>query len=102
MEKMDDSTELACYEKILQFYETCQDSREKIEIWKSRSLINLMNKLAETKNKRLIRNAIILLISLFEDIPPDIYNNRGIDINRLSEKDRKKILAKLESEFLPN
>ncbi|MHA1148905.1 MAG: hypothetical protein ACTSR8_11765 [Promethearchaeota archaeon] len=98
----DDSLEIDCYEKILNYFNNCQDPREIKEIWKSRSLITLMKKLISTQNKRLIRNALILLLSLFEDMPPDIFNNRGIDINRLTGNDRDLVLSKLKGEFLPN
>jgi hypothetical protein len=42
------------------------------------------------------------MLSLFEDIPPDMYNNRGVDINRISRRDRKSLIANLKEEFLPN
>lgn len=98
----DDSLEIDCYEKILNYFNSCEDSRDKREIWKSHSLITLMNKLMRTQNKRLIQNALILLLSLFEDMPPDIFNNRGIDFNRLTGDDRDLVLSKLKGEFLPN
>jgi len=99
----EDSLETDCYDKILKFFISCQEeSRDRKEIWKSTTLITLMKQLARTKNKKLTKNAIILMITLFEDIPPDIYNNRGININRLSENDRESVLSSLKEEFLPN
>ena len=94
--------EIDCYEKILKFFHKRHHNRDKTEIWKNQSLIQLMKKLQKTKDKRTIRNALILLISLFEQIPPDIYNNRGININRLSEDDRRMVQDALKKEFIAN
>ena len=58
--------------------------------------------LDKTKNRVLVTNAIILILSLFEDIPPDTFNNRGVNINRITGKDRKSLVADLKDEFLPN
>ena len=55
-----------------------------------------------TQDRAFVANALILILSLFEDIPPDLYTNRGHNIDRISEKDRKSIILKLKNEFLPN
>jgi len=94
--------ELDCYLKILEYFQTGKVNREKTEIWKDHSLIELMKLLDKKKNRVLVTNALILMLSLFEDIPPDTYNNRGVDINRISIKDRKSLIADLKEEFLPN
>ena len=97
-----DEFELDCYLKIIDFFKNKKVNKEKTEIWKSQSLIKLMNFLDRSKNKTLVANAIILILSLFEDIPPDTYNNRGVDVNRISEKDRRSLISELKDEFLPN
>jgi len=97
-----DEFELDCYLKIIDFFKNKKVNKEKTEIWKSQSLIKLMNFLDRSKNKTLVANAIILILSLFEDIPPDTYNNRGVDVNRISEKDRRSLISELKNEFLPN
>ena len=95
--------ELDCYLKILNYFRCKKINREKKEIWKSQSLIELMDLLDQTKNKNVITNAIILILSLFGEIPPDIYDNHGVDIRRISEKDRKDFINEaLKNEFLPN
>ena len=94
--------ELDCYLKILEFSQNENVNREQTEIWKDRSLIELMKLLDKKKNRVLVTNAIILMLSLFEDIPPDTYNNRGVNINRISVEDRKSLIADLKEEFLPN
>ncbi|MFW9942844.1 MAG: hypothetical protein ACFFFT_17550 [Candidatus Thorarchaeota archaeon] len=94
--------ELDCYLKILEYFQTGKVNREQTEIWKDHSLIELMKLLDKKKNRVLVTNALILMLSLFEDIPPDIYNNRGVDINLISRRDRESLIADLKEEFLPN
>ena len=76
--------ELDCYLKILEYFQHEKVNREKTEIWKDHSLIELMKLLDKAKNRVLVTNSLILMLSLFEDIPPDTYNNRGVDINHIS------------------
>jgi len=97
-----DDLELECYLKIIDYFQKEKISREEIEIWKSQSIIELMKYLEHTHNRALVTNALILLLSLFEDIPPDTYNNRGVNINRLSKRDKSSMIEDLKEEFLPN
>ena len=54
------------------------------------------------RNRVLVTNAIILLLSLCEDIPPDGYNTRGVDINSISARKKNLLMVDLRNEFLPN
>ncbi|MFX1363902.1 MAG: hypothetical protein ACFFCE_14020 [Promethearchaeota archaeon] len=72
------------------------------EIWISNSIIELMKLLKQTRNKDFVANAIILLLSLFEKRPTDLYSNRGHHINNISKKDKKFLISELKDEFLPN
>ena len=94
--------ELDCYLKILEYFQNENVNRERTKIWKDHSLIELMKLLDKAKNRVLVTNSIILMLSLFENMPPDTYNNRGVNINRISVKDRKSLIADLREEFLPN
>lgn len=94
--------ELNCYVKIINAYLNKEEEPEKTEIWKNRALIYLMRMLDDNRSDLQVRNAIILLITLFEDIPPDLFNNRGNDIKKLTKKERESMLANLKTEFLAN
>lgn len=97
-----DELELDLYLKIIEYFQKEKESREEIQIWKNKSILELMKYLRRTENRIFVRNALILILSLFEDIPPDIYNNRGININRVSQKDKSFLIENLKEEFLPN
>ena len=94
--------EVEFYLKIVDYFQDDNISREKREIWKNQSIIQLMNLLERTQNRTFVTNALILLLSLLEDNPPDIYSNRGRNVNCISTKDKKSLILELENEFLPN
>ncbi|MFW9946659.1 MAG: hypothetical protein ACFFDX_07500 [Candidatus Odinarchaeota archaeon] len=100
MTSANDELELEYYTKIINFFKSQPSNKDSIEIWKNKSFIELMKVLERTKNKKLVQNAIILIISLFEQLPPDLYNNRGINANFISKKDKKSYLSVLKSEFI--
>ena len=100
--KNSEDFELDLYLKILDCFQNESISREKKEIWKNQSIIKLMNLLERTKNRTLVTNALILLLSLFETTPSDIYNNRGVNSNNIPQRDKKYLIEKLMQEFLPN
>ncbi len=94
--------ELDLYMQILDYFQKDKVNKENTEIWKDQSFIELMKLLDQKKNRDLVTNSIIIILSLFEDIPPDTFNNRGVNINRISIEERKSLIAGLEEEFLPN
>ena len=94
--------ELELYLKIVDYFQDDNINPENKEIWLNQSIIKLMKLLKRTQNRTLVANALILLLSLFEDIPPDLYTNRGHNINSISEKDKKSLISQLKNEFLPN
>ncbi|MFX1374374.1 MAG: hypothetical protein ACFFA0_01045 [Promethearchaeota archaeon] len=94
--------ELEVYSQIIDYYQDESINRDKKEIWINKSIIELMKYLKRTRNRKLVTNALILILSLSEDIPPDIYNNRGVSFNRISKKDKSILIEGLKEEFLPN
>jgi hypothetical protein len=96
--------EVICYEKILEYYQMQKEKdREEINLWKHRTIVKIMEIWNKTKSLTLVRNSLILIISLFGNIPPDpLFNNRGININLLSKDDRQILVDQLKGEFLGN
>jgi len=94
--------EVECISKLLDFYQSEILNHGYHEIPISFLLIKLMEILKRTNNKTLITKALIITISFFERIPPDIYNNQGIEIDLLPLKYKKKALSQLKQEFLLN
>jgi len=98
----DDNLEQCCYLEIIEYFNERTINQEEKEIWKNHILIELMNFLNQTNNRKLVTNAIILLLSLSEDNPLDIYSDRGTNINQIVDKDKKLLIQNLKEELLHN
>ena len=98
MSENDIMSESECYNRIINFFQKDSNDKEKIEIWKNRSYIKLMHRLNDERSKYLAKNAIILILSLFENYPPDIYNNMGNKLEHLNSKEKEKVLSQLKKE----
>jgi len=100
MSNTNNEAELKYYLKIIDFFQNQSNDSENVELWKDNSLIELMKVLKRTKNKLLVRNALLLLISLFENIPPDLFNNKGISANLLTKEEKASLKSILKNEFI--
>jgi len=94
--------ELNCYLKIIENFQDHRTNRETRVIFMNHSLIELMKIFKRTKNREMVANAIILILSLFEEMPPDNYNNLGVNIDEIPYKDKHNLIEHLKEEFLPN
>jgi hypothetical protein len=95
-----DNSELDYYLSIIDFYQNQNTNRETAEIWKDKSFIELMKVLKLTRKKEFVKNAIILILSLIDQMPPDTYNEGGIKINSLTNGDKLSYVNILKSEFI--
>ena len=105
MSNNNDNYELDYYLGIIDYFQNQASDSETTALWKNKSFIELMKVLKRTKKKEFVKNAIILILSLFEEIPPDSFNNRGIKANSLSGGDKVSYVNILKTEFindLPN
>jgi len=100
-----DYSELDYYSDIIEFFQNPNVNKETIEIWKDKSLIELMKVLERTSRKEFVKNAILVILSLFDEHPPDIYTSRGTNVNSLDNGEKGSYLSVLKTEFiedLPN
>ena len=95
-----DNYELDYYLSIIDFFQNQNKIKETTEIWKNKSFIELMNVLKRTSKKEFVTNAIILILSLFDEMPVDMYNNKGIKVNSLTNGDKQSYVNILRSEFI--
>lgn len=100
MSNNNENYELDYYISIIEFFQNQDTNEETTEIWKNKSFIQLMRVLKRTKNKEFVKNAIILILSLSDRMPPDSYNNRGIKVNSLTNSDKISYINLLKSEFI--
>ncbi len=100
-----DNSELDYYSDIIEFFENPNVNKETIELWKDKSFIELMKVLERTSRKEFVKNAILLILSLFDEHPPDIYTSRGTNVNFLDNGEKRSYISVLKTEFideLPN
>ena len=95
-----DNYELDYYLSIIDFFQNQNEIKETTEIWKNKSFIELMKVLKRTSKKVFVKNAIILILSLFDEIPADTYNNKGFEVNSLTNGDKLSYVNILKSEFI--
>ena len=95
-------SELEYISKIWDYYYKEIVNHEYQQIPISLLIIKLMNLLKRTNNKALITKTLLITISFFPHVPADLYNNRGIEMDLLPKKYRKKALSQVRQEFLLN
>jgi hypothetical protein len=95
------SEEVVCYDKILNCYLKHKGNRSMIEMCKNRSIIRLMDKLRQRNDRRLVQNTLLLVLSLYDDHPPDLYSSLGKDVDTLNDKkEKRELLSELKKEFI--
>ena len=100
MSNTNEDYELDYYLSIIDFFQNENSNPETTELWRNKSFIQLMKVLKRTRRKEFVKNAIILILSLFDELPPDSYNNRGIKPSSLTAGDRLSYVNILKSEFI--
>jgi hypothetical protein len=94
-----DQKEVDCYTKIINLFLKIGKDPISIETWKDKAILKIMNMLKDPKNKRWVKNALIILLSLFDDKPPDLYSNLGKKVKNLSNEETEQVISKLKDEF---
>ncbi|MBD3253465.1 MAG: hypothetical protein GF383_00150 [Candidatus Lokiarchaeota archaeon] len=85
------------YDKILEKFLECKKSKEKSDLWKSQTIIQLMENIKQKNNKEFVKNALLVLMSLEEDFLRDSFHIKSKDFSILS-KEEKTILSSLLKE----
>ena len=100
MSNTNEDYELNYYLSIIDFFQKENTNPETIELWRNKSFMQLMRVLKRTRRKEFVKNAIILILSLFDELPPDSFNNKGIKTSSLTNGDKLSYVDLLKSEFL--
>ncbi|MCK4239685.1 MAG: hypothetical protein KAX33_11215 [Candidatus Lokiarchaeota archaeon] len=90
-------SEIEIYEETIRDFNSNKDILKNRE-WHGITFLDFYNILLHKKDKkkiRMLKNCALLFISLFKNLPPDDYNNIGLDYLVLSKQEQertKKIL----------
>ena len=88
------------YSEIINYFQKDLKDEKERELWKNRVYIRLMNEFEKAGNPNIIKNALILILNLFDNLPPDIYNSRGRCLEEINSEERRQIIEELKQEYL--
>ncbi|MBY9005147.1 MAG: hypothetical protein KGD63_00125 [Candidatus Lokiarchaeota archaeon] len=91
--------ELECYSYIIKLFSKFDKDPVSIDKWKNNLITRLMGALTNPKNENWLKNALIILLSLVDKNPSDLYANIGENLNILSKEEKDQIFSKLKEEF---
>ncbi|MFX1276211.1 MAG: hypothetical protein ACFFBP_04585 [Promethearchaeota archaeon] len=95
------NAESSCYSKIIDCYlENRNKENIDKELFKSRSIIKIIKQSQCRNDLNFIKNALILILSLYDDHPADVYSNFGNDIKQCNQLEKKIILSRLKKEII--
>ena len=78
------------YNKILRGYAKARNKRYET-LWLCKTLKKLMFLLDTTNDTALVKNSLIILLNLIEDLPLDRFEKAGKDSRYLSKNERAKL-----------
>lgn len=100
MSNSNEDYELDYYLSIIDFFQNKSTNPKATELWRNKSFIQLMKVLKRSRRKDFVKNAIILILSLFDELPPDSFSNRGTKPSLLTNSEKLSYVNILKSEFL--
>lgn len=93
--------ESSCYSKIIDCYlENRGKGSIKKEYYKSKSIIKIIKQSQCRNDLNFVKNALILILSLYDDHPADVYSNFGNDIKQCNQLEKKVLLSQLKKELI--
>lgn len=85
-----------CYDIILRYFKTTTDTPDQKEMWKNKAYVKLLSMWKHDKiSTQNARNALLLLLNLFEGVPPDIFNSRGHSLEENAQSNKKERIKKI-------
>ena len=87
------------YLRIIDNFQNHKGSEDELEISEYQAMNTAMKGLKYEDNKTAIKNALILIMALYRNISPDNYNSKGIEISKISKKEREEFAHILRKEI---
>ena len=80
--------EVEFYSNIMEQALAVLDTNDEKFIWKCRKIIELMNFLRHSYKKIVVKNALILILSLLEDYCIDLISSKSEDLDTISKQEK--------------
>ena len=95
-----DEEEMKCYSRIINSFLNNKSDFNKRELAKNKSILKLIRSSKCKNNKNFVKNALILVLSLYDDEPADLYCSYGNDIESCSEVEKEVLKSQLKLELI--
>ena len=93
-------TETEFYDKILTGFMELNSNGNRVELFKNQSIIELMTHMNSTKDKLFTKNALLLIMGLFDDNLNDTFYYNSENIHNATKGNKDVLLTILEDEFM--
>ncbi|MHA1525635.1 MAG: hypothetical protein ACTSQD_01285 [Promethearchaeota archaeon] len=95
-----ENTETEFYDKILTGFMELNSNGNRVELFKNQSIIELMTHMNSTKDKLFTKNALLLIMGLFDDNLNDTFYYNSENIKKKKKRNKDVLLTILEDEFI--
>ena len=95
-----DEDEMKCYSRIINSFLNNESDYNQRELAKNQSIVKLIKSSKCRNNKNFVKNALILVLSLYNDEPADLYCSYGNDIDSCSIEEKKALRSCLKQELV--
>ena len=95
-----ENTETEFYDKILTRFMELNSNGNRVELFKNQSIIELMTLMNSTKDKLFTKNALLLIMGLFDENLNDTFYYNSENIHNATKGKKDALLSILEQEFI--
>jgi len=93
-------TENEFYDKIITQFAELNSAGNKAELFKNQAIIELMTHMNSNNDKLFMKNALLLIVGLFDDNLNDMFYYNSESIHNATQGNRDVLLSILEDEFI--
>ena len=95
-----ENTETEFYDKILTRFTELNSNGNRVELFKNQSIIELMTLMNSNNDKVFTKNALLLIMGLFDDNLNDMFYHNSQNIHNATKGNKDVLLSILEDEFI--
>ena len=95
-----EKTETEFYDKILTRFMELNSNGNRVELFKNQSIIELMTLMNSNNDKLFTKNALLLIMGLFDDNLNDMFYHSSESIHNATQGNKDVLLSILQDEFI--
>ena len=94
------NSESKLYDKMLNLFSELNNNTIKSELLKNQSIIELMKLLNDNGDKLSVKNALLIIMALFDDCLVDTFYFNSKNIRNATDRNKNILISILKDEFL--